>query len=78
MAIDAKMSFLRQLEENCADKLTQKDLQKMLQICNDVLEGFDMREIAGWGNEGPDDMLDSFLASLLWPGYARRHCQLYR
>ena len=77
MAIDAKVSFLRQLEENCADKLTQKDLQKMLQICNDVLEGFDMREIAGWGNEGPDDMLDSFLASMKIQGRSEKTMYRY-
>lgn len=77
MAIDAKMSFLRQLEDNCADKLTQKDLQKMLQICNDVLEGFDMREIAGWGNEGPDDMLDSFLASMKIQGRSEKTMYRY-
>ena len=77
MAIDAKVSFLRQLEENCADKLTQKDLQKMLQICNDVLEGFDMREIAGWGNEGPDDLLDSFLASMKIQGRSEKTMYRY-
>ena len=77
MAIDAKVSFLRQLEENCADKLTQKDLQKMLQICNDVLEGFDMRETAAWGSDGPDDLLDSFLASMKIQGRSEKTMYRY-
>ena len=78
MAIDAKMSFLRQLEENCADKLTQTDLQKMLQITSDVLEGYDMRETASWMNEGPDDLLDSFMASMQIQGRSEKTIARYR
>lgn len=64
MAIDAKMSFLRQLETNCADKMTMADVQKMMIIVSDVLEGFDMREVAVWGDDGNDDLFDSFIASM--------------
>ena len=78
MAIDAKMSFLRQLEENCADKLTQTDLQKMLQITSDVLEGYDMRETASWMNEGPDDLLESFMASMQIQGRSEKTIARYR
>ena len=78
MAIDAKMSFLRQLEDQCADKLTQKDLQQMMQIASDVLEGYDMREVASWGNEGPDDLLESFLASMKIQGRSEKTMYRYK
>ena len=78
MAIDAKMSFLRQLEDQCADKLTQKDLQQMMQIASDVLEGYDMREVAAWGNEGPDDLLESFLASMKIQGRSEKTMYRYK
>lgn len=78
MAIDAKVSFLRQLEENCSDKLTQKDLQKMLQIASDVLEGYDMREIVGWKDEGPDDLLDGFISSMKIQGRSEKTIERYK
>ena len=39
MAIDAKISFMRRLEEDCADKMTMADIQQMMVIISDVLEG---------------------------------------
>lgn len=64
MAIDAKVSFLRQLEKGCADKLTQTDLQNMIRIASDVLEGFDMRECQTWEDNKVDDLLDCYLSTL--------------
>ena len=77
MAIDAKVSFLRQLEENCADKMTQAAVQKMLQIASDVLEGYEMRETAAWGSEGQDDLLDSFMASMKIQGRSEKTMYRY-
>ena len=44
MAIDAKMSFLRQLEAKSAEEMTMANIQQMMIIVSDILEGFDMRE----------------------------------
>ena len=57
MAIDAKMSFLRQLEAKSAEEMTMADIQRMMVIVSDVLEGFDMRERNAWEDEGTDQLL---------------------
>ena len=64
MAIDAKISFMRKLEENCADKMTMTNIQQMMVIVSDVLEGYDMRERSAWGEEETDDLMESFMASM--------------
>ena len=43
MAIDAKVSFLREMEQKGAEIIPQAIMQHVLQIASDVLEGFDMR-----------------------------------
>ena len=78
MAIDAKMSFLRQLEAKSAEKMTMADIQRMMVIVSDVLEGFDMRERNAWEDEGTDDLLDSFMASMQIQGRSEKTIARYR
>lgn len=77
MAIDAKVSFLGQIEKKCSDKLTVTDMGKVLEIISDILENFDMRESANWGSEEQDDMLDSFMASMKVQGRSKLTIQRY-
>ena len=39
MAIDAKMSFMGQVERGCADMLTKTQMEMTMRIISDVLEG---------------------------------------
>ena len=43
--IDAKMSFLRQVEKECADKLTVTDMGSLMQTFSNVLQRFRMEEL---------------------------------
>ena len=38
MAIDAKMSFMGQVDRGCADLLTKAQMEKTLRIISDVLD----------------------------------------
>lgn len=51
MAIDAKVSFLKQTEMKLADKITMADMSKCLEAISDVLQDFDMREIHRWEDD---------------------------
>ena len=46
MAIEAKASFLRQMEKKLETETTASTMAKVLSIMADVMEGFDMREIS--------------------------------
>ena len=71
MAIDAKVSFLREMEKQGAETIPQAMMQRMLQIASDVLEGFDMREIARWDENETDDLLDGYIASMKIQGRSK-------
>ena len=62
MAIEAKASFLKQLEKKLSTKVTADTMAKMLSIVSDVMEGFDMREVSF--EEETDDMLECFLQAM--------------
>ena len=65
MAIDAKQSFLGQVERGCADRLTVTDLSGLMGIISDVLQGFRMEELRIIdGTSENDDLLDAFIASM--------------
>lgn len=64
MAIDSKMSFLRQVEQNGAETIPQATMQRMMVIISDVLEGFDIREHEHWETEDKDDLFEAFLATM--------------
>ena len=77
MAIDAKMSFLGQTEHKLSDKLTVTDMTICLGVISDVLENFDMREIQRWDDNAPDDLLDSFVASMQIQGKSQKTIDRY-
>ena len=62
MAIEAKASFLRQMEKKLETETTASTMAKVLSIVADVMEGFDMREISV--EEEQDDMLECFLQAM--------------
>ena len=62
MAIEAKASFMKQLEKKLSTTVTADTMAKMLSIVSDVMEGFDMREVSF--EEETDDMLECFLQAM--------------
>lgn len=62
MAIEAKTSFLRQMEKELSTTTTADMMAKVLSIISDVMEGFDLREISV--EDEQDDMLECFLQAL--------------
>ena len=77
MAIDAKMSFLRQVEKKCADKLTMRDMETLLTVVSDIMEDFDMLENPHFG-EVADDMLESYEDSLKIQGRSAKTIARYK
>lgn len=71
MAIDAKMSFLRQIEQGSAETIPQATMQRMMIIISDVLEGFDIREHEHWEAEEQDDLFEAFLATMKVQGRSK-------
>ena len=77
MAIDAKVSFLGQVERKCADLLTVSTMEKTMQIISDILEGFDMRECERWEEIQKDDLLDSYISSMRVSGRSEKTIHRY-
>ena len=77
MAIDAKVSFLGQVERKYAEILTMRDMDNAMRIISDVLEGFDMREGERWGDERKDDLFDSFISSMKVSGRSDKTIERY-
>ena len=63
MAIDAKIDFMRQTEKQLAESVTVADMPKILNVINDVLQGFEMRSITVWSEE-KDDLLNCYLSAM--------------
>ena len=61
--IDAKMSFLRQVEKECSDKLTVADMGVLMQVFSDVLQRFRMEELQDQSVVS-DEMLESFKTTM--------------
>lgn len=79
MAIDAKVSFLRQIEKECADKLTVTDLQKTLRVLSDVLEDYDIKPKARRRVLGQkDELLDAFIEAMKVQGRSPKSIERYQ
>lgn len=79
MAMDAKVSFMEQIERSCSDKLTVKDMSVLLNIVSDILENFDMRETFNRTNDNEkDDLLESFVSSLQIQNRSQKTIERYR
>lgn len=76
MAIEAKASFMRQMEKELASTTTAATMAKVLSIVADVMEGFDMREIGF--EEEQDDMLECFLQAMDVQGRSQKTIVHYR
>ena len=63
MAIDSKIDFMRQTERMLADSVTVSDMQKIMNVINDVLQGYEMRSIAVW-SEDKDDLLSCYISAM--------------
>ena len=77
MAIDAKMSFLSQVEHRCADRLTVTDMSGLMGIISDLLQGFRMEELQQIRTEQEDDLLQSFVASMQVQGRSPKTIERY-
>ena len=76
MAIEAKASFLRQMEKYLSNELTANTMAKVLSIVSDVMESFDFREINP--EEEADDMIESFFQALDVQGRSKKTIAHYR
>lgn len=76
MAIEAKASFLRQMEKYLSNELTANTMAKVLSIVSDVMESFDLREINP--EEEADDMIESFFQALDVQGRSKKTIAHYR
>lgn len=76
MAIEAKASFLRQMEKELSTVTTADMMSKVLSIIADVMDGFDLREVNQ--EEDTDDMLECFLQALDVQGRSRKTIEHYR
>jgi len=63
MAIDAKIDFIRQIEDKLSEKITVTDMANVMTALNDVMQGFEMRSITVW-EEKEDDLLNCYLSAL--------------
>ena len=76
MAMEAKASFLNQLEKRLSAEVTADSMTRMLSICADVLEGFQLIEQAGLVDQ-QDDLLDCFVSALKVEGRSQKTIDRY-
>ena len=76
MAIDAKMSLITQLENKLKTEITADSMNRVLRIVADVMEGFDIREIAV--AEDQDDLLDCYISAMQVQGRSEKTLHRYR
>lgn len=60
--IDAKVSFMNQLTKRLSNVMTVDQIEALMSNGHDLLDGFEMTEHAI--DNGPDDMLDSYVSAL--------------
>lgn len=76
MAIDAKVSFMNQLQNRLSDAVTIDTMTKILAAFSDISERFDMREMDV--TEEQDDLLDCFLEAMTVQGRSEETIRNYR
>ena len=78
MAIDAKQSFLSQVEHQSADLLTVNDMSRLMGMISDVLQNFEMRELRRdrW-DMSEDDLMKAFLSSMKVQGRSEKTIARY-
>ena len=76
MAIDAKVSFMNQMEMKLSTEITADAMGRTMKVISDVLEGFEMRETLR-NEDGPDDLLSGFLNALKVEGRSQKTIDRY-
>ena len=77
MAIDAKQSFLSQIEHKCADMLTVAEMPKIMSAISDLLQGFRMEELQRTDLDQDDDLMEAFVASMKVQGRSEKTIDRY-
>lgn len=75
MAIDAKMSFVRQLETRMSNLLTVDMMTKLLSTVHDVMDGYKMEEVAV--DEEQEDLLTCYIEALRVQGRSEKTIRVY-
>lgn len=78
MAIDAKQSFLSQIEHRCADMLTVAEMPRIMSAISDLLQGFRMEELQRADLDQDDDLMEAFVASLKVQGRSEKTIDRYQ
>ena len=76
MAIEAKVSYLRNLEKRLGAVLTVDMMTRVLSMASDVMGGYDMREVSV--EEEGEDMLQCYLQALDVQGRSRKTILHYK
>lgn len=77
MAIDAKISLMRDVEAMLSTQITVADALKVMKVMADAVEGYDITEKQRNGNE-VDDLLDCYLSALNVAGRSPKTVERYR
>ena len=77
VAIEAKMSFMGQLEKHLGDKVLFSEMSGIMSAVADVLQGFEMQEIS-FRNEEPDDLLGCYISALKIQGRSQKTLDRYQ
>ena len=76
MAIDAKVSFLRQLSKELEGVLTVEQMDKMNARAMEIMDHFDMRENS-WDDGQPDDLLGCYVDAMKVQGRSQMTINRY-
>lgn len=78
MSITAKMSLIKQVEAELADKLTAADMRQALTVLSAALDGYEVDLIRTEEYTGNDDLLQAFLSALQIEGRSEKTIERYR
>lgn len=77
MAIEAKMSFLSQLEKRLETEVTVDSMPRVLIAVTDVLDGFEIKETFRADELAKDDLLDCYVSALKVMGRSQKTIDRY-
>ena len=79
--IESKVDFMRDVEMILSDKITVHDMNTVMKVIADVLEGYEMRTTRTWA-EDQDDLLTCYVSAMTVEGRSQktidRYCYLIR
>ena len=77
MAIDAKVCFMDQLEKRMATEVTASTSAKVLSLVADILDGYEMRRVELWEDDG-DDYLTCYIDALKVQNRSKKTIERYK